>query len=95
MQRIRYALGFITIVYPQVYPPTMNRMINFMTYKAVVSLQNVIPAQLERSWTQEPAILDDALGRVTPIHLELLDSWEVCQYMQRFMLNHKADLVGL
>ena len=55
----------------------VRRNVNILTYKAVVSLQNNIPAQLERCWTQEPAILEDALGRVTPIHLEFLDSWEV------------------
>lgn len=53
------------------------RKLNFLTYEAVISLQTSIPTQLERCWTQEPAILDDALGRVTPIHTEFLDSWEV------------------
>ena len=48
-----------------------------MIYKAVVSLQTSLPVQLERTWTQDPAILEDALGRVTPVHLEFLDSWEV------------------
>lgn len=50
--------------------------INSMTYDVVVSLQARIPAQLNRSWTQEPATLEDALGRVTPFHLEFIDSWE-------------------
>ncbi|KAM0800303.1 hypothetical protein BDR22DRAFT_258396 [Usnea florida] len=50
--------------------------VNFLTYKAVISLQTSIPNQLERCWTQQPAILEDALGRVTPLHLEFLDSWE-------------------
>lgn len=50
--------------------------VNFLTYKAVISLQTSIPAQLERCWTQEPATLEDALGRVTAVHLEFLDSWE-------------------
>ena len=54
-----------------------NRSMNFMTYKAILSLQNSLPTFLERSWTQEPAILNDALGRVTPVHLEFLDCWEV------------------
>lgn len=48
-----------------------------MTYNAVVSLQSRIPAQLDRSWTQEPVMLEDALGRVTPFNLEFIDSWEV------------------
>ena len=55
----------------------VGRKINLLTYKAVISLQTSILAQLERCWSQEPAILEDALGRVTPIHLEFLDSWEV------------------
>ncbi len=53
------------------------RTLNFLTYNAVVSLQNRIPAQLDRCWTQKPVILEDALGRVTPFHLEFIDSWEV------------------
>lgn len=53
------------------------RKVNLLTYKTVISLQTSISAQLERSWTQEPATLEDALGRVTPVHLEFLDSWEV------------------
>lgn len=56
---------------------TLRRKVNFLTYKAVISLQSSIPAQLERCWTQEPATLEDALGRVTAVHLEFLDSWEV------------------
>lgn len=53
------------------------RNINSMTYNAVVSLQARIPPQLDRFWTQEPVMLEDALGRVTPFHLEFIDSWEV------------------
>ena len=48
-----------------------------MTYQAVMSSQTNIPAGIERCWTQEPTMLEDALGRVTPIHLEFVDSWEV------------------
>ena len=55
----------------------VGRKVNLLTYKAVISLQTSVPAQLERCWSQEPAILEDAIGRVTPIHLEFLDSWEV------------------
>ena len=43
----------------------------------MMSLQASIPVQLNRCWTQEPTILEDALGRVTPIHTEFLDCWEV------------------
>ena len=48
-----------------------------MTYNAVLDLQARMPAQLDKCWTQDPVILEDALGRVTPFHLEFIDSWEV------------------
>lgn len=48
-----------------------------MTYNEVVSLQARIPAQLDRTWTQQPAMLEDALGRGHRFHLESIDSWEV------------------
>lgn len=48
-----------------------------MTYNAVVALQARIPAQLDRTWAQDPIILEDALGRFMPFHLECIDSWEV------------------
>lgn len=53
------------------------RKINSMTYNAVISLQARISAQLDRSWTQEPVMLEDALGRITRFHLEFIDCWEV------------------
>ena len=55
----------------------INRSINLVTYKAILALQTSLPVQLERCWTQEPTTLEDALGKVTPIRLEFLDSWEV------------------
>ena len=48
-----------------------------MTYNAVLDLHARIPAQLDKCWTQDPVILEDALKRVTPFHLEFIDSWEV------------------
>ena len=48
-----------------------------MTYNAVTALQARIPAQLDRTWTQDPVTLEDALGRVSRFHLEFIDSWEV------------------
>lgn len=48
-----------------------------MTYNAILVLQARIPAQLDKCWTQDPVILEDALRRVTPFHLESIDSWQV------------------
>jgi hypothetical protein len=53
--------------------------LNFRTYNAVVELQTKIPQKFQPCWIQEPLILTDPLGRVTPIHLELINSWAVFQ----------------
>lgn len=51
--------------------------INFKTYNTVTGLQTRIPRAFKPCWIQEPVILTDALGRVVPIHLELINSWDV------------------
>ena len=48
-----------------------------MTYNAVVSLEARIPAQLNRCWTEDPIMLEDALGRKMRFCLDFIDSWEV------------------
>lgn len=40
------------------------------------SLHNA-PAGFGGTWQQAPMILEDALGKVVPIPLELVDSWDV------------------
>ena len=52
--------------------------INILTYKTIVTLQSRLPPQLERCWTQEPVTLRDPLGRVTPVHLEFIETFDVC-----------------
>ena len=62
--------------------------------QALVSLQTRIPAQLDRSWTQDPVVLSDALGRVSQFHLDFIDSWEVHDF-NAFYIRRWADFQGL
>jgi hypothetical protein len=50
--------------------------VNIATYQAVVNSQAALPSRLERSLIDEPFILEDALGRVAPVHLQFVTSWE-------------------
>jgi hypothetical protein len=50
--------------------------INFATYRTVVAIQAGLPTHLERSLIQEPFILEDAIGRIAPVHLQFIDSWD-------------------
>lgn len=52
---------------------------NFRSYNILVDLQTRVPREFGPCWIQEPLTLTDALGRVAPIHLELINSWEVLE----------------
>jgi hypothetical protein len=49
---------------------------NVSTYRAVLALQACLPSRLERVLIQEPFILEDAIGRIFPVHLQFVSSWE-------------------
>lgn len=66
---------------------------NVAIYKAVVALQAGLPSHLERSMIQEPFILEDAIGRMSPVHMQFISSWEafdaVLELRFRSVQGHK------
>ncbi|CAE7020649.1 hypothetical protein CFE70_002898 [Pyrenophora teres f. teres 0-1] len=50
--------------------------INFATYQAINRLQAALPSPMERGLIEEPAILEDPLGRISPVHLQFITSWD-------------------
>jgi hypothetical protein len=56
----------------------MRRIIamNVATYHAVISIQSALPGRLERGLIEEPFILEDAVGRIAPVHLQFVTSWD-------------------
>jgi hypothetical protein len=56
----------------------MRRIIamNIATYHAVNSIQSALPGRLERGLIEEPFILEDAVGRIAPVHLQFVTSWD-------------------
>ena len=51
--------------------------LSFSSYRILLDLQTRVPREFGPCWIQEPLTLTDALGRVAPIHLELINSWDV------------------
>jgi hypothetical protein len=51
--------------------------INYGSYKVLLDIQSQVPREFKPCWIQEPVILTDALGRIAPIHIELVNSWGV------------------
>ncbi|PMD12774.1 hypothetical protein NA56DRAFT_586661, partial [Hyaloscypha hepaticicola] len=52
---------------------------NARSYKILLDLQTRVPREFEPCWIQEAVRFTDALGRVAPIYLELVNSWEVLE----------------
>ncbi len=48
----------------------------FATYNIVVDIRNLLPSRPERSLYQEPFILEDPLGRIFPITMQFVNSWD-------------------
>lgn len=42
-----------------------------------MTLHKSSPTGFAATWQQEPVILEDVLGRIVPLPLELVDSWDV------------------
>lgn len=50
--------------------------LNLATYRAVLSIQESLSHSIGRPLVQEPFMLEDPLGRVSPVHLQFITSWE-------------------
>lgn len=51
-------------------------IMSIATYRAVIDIQGRLPGHLERSLYQEPFILEDGIGRIAPVHMQFISSWE-------------------
>ncbi len=47
------------------------------SYKVLLDVQSRVPREFKPCWIQEPVVFTDPLGRIAPIHLELINSWDV------------------
>jgi hypothetical protein len=57
---------------------TVSKMlfINMATYRMVLALTTSLSGYPERSLFTEPFVLEDAIGRICPVHLQCISSWE-------------------
>ena len=51
-------------------------VVNMATYKAIMDIRSCLPSHLERTLYQKPFILEDAIGRIAPVHMQFVNSWE-------------------
>jgi len=62
-------------------------------FKARMSIMEVTPRGLDTHWKQAPVTLEDALGNVIPIPLELVNSWDVSFKFADFPSPTKRSLI--
>ena len=49
---------------------------NVAIYQAVTEIRSQLPSRLERCLYQEPFLLEDAIGRIAPVHMQFISSWD-------------------
>ena len=49
---------------------------NVATYRAILDIRRLLTNHLKRSLLQEPLLLEDAVGRSAPMHLQFITSWD-------------------
>jgi len=71
-------------------------LMNVVIYRGVLSIQGSLLGSLERTLIQEPFILEDAIGRLCPVHLQFICSWEafedVLEHRFRGLQGHNMVL---
>ena len=50
--------------------------VNLATFRIVSELRASLPSHLDRCLIQEPFLLEDAIGREAPVHLQFINSWD-------------------
>ena len=50
--------------------------VNFATYQAVIRLETALHGYLEQGRIEEPMIVEDPIGRIAPVHLQFITSWD-------------------
>jgi hypothetical protein len=75
-QKIIYELIFLPRTQVRSIAIDMRNMLSLLHNSIVV--QQAAPRCLGGHWKQAPVTLEDALGFMIPIPLELVNSWDVC-----------------
>ncbi|RMZ71352.1 vegetative cell wall gp1 [Pyrenophora seminiperda CCB06] len=61
---------------------------NVLTYEAIMRLQASLPGSMDRGLIEEPAVFQDPLGRISPIHLQFITSWDTFHAVLESRFQH-------
>jgi len=65
---------------------------NVAIYREVVALRTAFSKQVDRPLLEDPFILEDAIGRVAPVHLRFINSWAAFHAVMEIRFQGKQGL---
>jgi hypothetical protein len=51
-------------------------LMNIAIFRTVSEIRASLPSHLERSLIRDPFILEDAIGRIAPVHMDFVTAWD-------------------
>ena len=61
---------------------------NVQTYTTVMRMESMLAGHLEKTLFQEPFVLEDAIGRIAPVHMQFVNSWEAFDAVLQLRFQH-------
>jgi hypothetical protein len=65
---------------------------NITIYREVVALRSAFSKHVDRPLLEDPFVLEDAIGRVAPVHLRFINSWAAFQAVMEIRFQEKQGL---
>lgn len=65
---------------------------NVAIYREVLALHSAFLKHVDRPLGEDPFILEDAIGRVAPVHLRFINSWKAFQAVMEIRFQGKQGL---
>ena len=65
---------------------------NIAIYREVVALRSAFSKHVDRPLLEDPFILEDAIGRIAPVHLRFINSWAAFQAVMEIRFQGKQGL---
>lgn len=62
---------------------------NIVIYREVVTLRIAFSRYVDRPLLEDPFILEDAIGRIAPVHLRFINSWDAFQAVMEIRFQGK------
>jgi hypothetical protein len=68
---------------------------NLAIYREVVAIRSSFSTRVDRTLCEDPFILEDAIGRIAPVHLRFINSWQAFDAVMEIRFQGKQRLLKI